>query len=321
MAQTPQGARYDPRAEESLYGDYHCAQQRKESLIWDMPLLPPDFSEPPSLAAPPPPPESWWKRHIARRATAIREWGLGGLSFGCVVAAFGLGGDMELTGVVLSVGWILGGVAILTAPKWSAFLKAVTILALTLFFGFDGVFLNRHFHAQEIPSVGAGATIAFAVLPPRLLANGVYKFPLRVYNSGNEAVLNYYFQFGEVVAARLLTAQEEDESFKELVSEPFNATAAIARSEMLKSQQIINSIPVGGFYEVMQSNAGLNADQTQQINSGKIFAYHFLALEYTDKASFASGLFYYAEYCGRYEPSMQGVSPCTGHNFIKQPIR
>jgi hypothetical protein len=90
----------------------------------------------------PEPRKSWW----ARNATGIRETGLGALSFGCVIAALGLGGDMTLTIIVLLVGWVLGTIALVTAPHLSTTWKVITTILLFLFFTGETGFLYWHFH-------------------------------------------------------------------------------------------------------------------------------------------------------------------------------
>ena len=90
------------------------------------------------------PRRSW----LARNADAVREYGLGGLSFSCAISAPGSGGDMTLAIAVLFTGWVLGSVGLATASKKSVLWKIITILFLTVFFvterRFSAMALARH---------------------------------------------------------------------------------------------------------------------------------------------------------------------------------
>ncbi len=85
---------------------------------------------------------SWW----ARNADTVRELGLGTLSSGCALAPFGFGGDMTLTAIVLSAGWVLGSIALGTVPQKSFAWKSLAILLLFVFFCAETGFLYWHFH-------------------------------------------------------------------------------------------------------------------------------------------------------------------------------
>lgn len=98
---------------------------------------------------PPPPdpdPMDRLRALLARNAAAIREAGLGVLAFGCALAPLGFGGDMLLTAIVLSVGWVLGTIGLGTAPKKSIAWKFTTIILLAVFFCAETAFLYWHFH-------------------------------------------------------------------------------------------------------------------------------------------------------------------------------
>jgi hypothetical protein len=265
--------------------------------------------------APPPPKQPWWKRH----ATALRETGLGGIAFTCAIAAWTLGGDMTLTTIVVFVGWLAGSIGLATAPEKSTLWKWSRIVALFLAFLTESGFLYWHFHGSEKPpALASGASVGFAPQGPRLLSDG-YVFPMRIVNSGDAAMLNYDYRFGETSFNHILTVGEMNDAFDDAAGKEFYPLVEKVPRERLFPRSILNSIKPGNFIEPIQPTYRFSEDQIQQINGRRLFVYHFVVIRYTDPSSMERDTYYYGEYCARYEPTVNGRVLCPVHNFMKRP--
>ena len=241
------------------------------------------------------PPQPWWKRH----ATALREAGLGSIAFACALAAWTLGGDMILTAVVISVGWIAGSIGLITAPQKTTAWKSWRVSALFLVFLAEGGFLYWHFHSpEEPPSLIGGASINFSIPPIKKMPNGLNILPIRVTNSGDAPMLNYTYHFAQSFSGHLLTSKEENDLFNEYVGSKFYPEIEKATPEQRLPDDIFNSLVPGGYFELSQPNKEYNDDSIQQMSNEKLFVYDFLVVRYTDKLSMKK-TYYYAEYCAR----------------------
>jgi hypothetical protein len=223
-----------------------------------------------------------------------------------------MAGDMELTSIALFVGWALGGVGVVTAPGKDAWWKAWGLLILAVVFFAEGLFLDRHFHSGESPSMAIGGSFQITTAAPQLSPNGLFDFPVAMRNNGDDSILNYSYWFGQRPTDKLLTIAEENKYFDEATK------VFLEHLEEQKTPNIINLLKPGDTAVISQPKVHYDRDAFNRIAQGQEFVYDFVVVHYTDKKSIAERAYYIAEYCARRGVGL-GMVPCQLHNFMKTP--
>lgn len=134
-----------------------------------------------SYAYPAPPDSGWrWLSGVSRTWKAVIVTGEFTIVLACAIAAWTVGGDVALTIIALVIGWLVACVGFATLPESSNARTAVGIIAVSVLFVGEYVFLDRHFHGGVAPadafhSQGSAIEVEFARARIPLLGNPVGK--------------------------------------------------------------------------------------------------------------------------------------------------
>ena len=158
-----------------------------------------------------------------------------------------------------------------------------------------------------------GALAEIAVERPVQLADGTYSFPTLIKSVGDSSMINYYFVLSNSFWPSLLSKEQEEERFYRDTVSKFEED----RKNNPHPQMVGNVLRPGTVYRVFVPTANLTQEHYNDIASGRMYAYIFIILTYTDDKA-ALGDSYLAEYCGRFDPVIVGFAQCWHNNFSKR---